>query len=216
MHINKASENESTADTYERVLRALLPNQQALEDAMRQLQESEFHTRDLAALVPWPEPGTEFSHRAGTKAPEGAMIGATLGAALGAFMGWLSSTGHLPIPGVELLRTYNPLLIVSAGLGALGVCGALIGALLGVRVPEYETMLSEGVIPKGGLLVAVNCRNSYEQKRATEILEQFGARAIASSSVRYRSNDRRFSSGIIQLWRLLRSTPRSDKYQARQ
>lgn len=181
---------------------------------MRQLQESEFHTRDLAALVPWPEPGTEFSHRAGSKAPEGSVVGATLGAALGALIGWLASTGHLPIQGVEPLRNYHPLLLVSAGLGALGLCGALTGALLGVRVPEYETILSEGVVPKGGLLVSVNCRNSYEQRRATEILEQFGARAIASSSVRHSSTNPGFRARATQLWSLPHSAPRSDKYQA--
>ncbi len=184
MRIEKPCNDVSGPDTYRNVLRALLPSQKALEDAIRRLQESDFHPRDIAALVPWPEPGTEFSHRAGTKAPEGAMVGATAGAALGALMGWIASTGHLPIPGIVTLGGYHPIVLLLAGLGALGVCGAIIGALVGIRIPEYETVLSEGMVQKGGLLMSVNCRNLSEERRATDILEQFGARAIASSCAR--------------------------------
>lgn len=181
MQTEKPCNDASRPDLYQNVLRALLPSQKALEEAMRRLQESDFHPRDIAALVPWPEPGTEFSHRAGTKAPEGAVVGATIGAAVGALMGWIASTGHLPVPGIVTLGGYHPIVLLLAGLGALGVCGAIIGALVGVRVPEYETVLSEGVVQKGGLLMSVNCHDLNEERRATDILEQCGARAIASS-----------------------------------
>ncbi|MEY4700735.1 MAG: hypothetical protein RL326_922 [Pseudomonadota bacterium] len=184
MHLEKLCNDASRPDTFQNVIRALLPSQKSLEDAVRRLQEADFHPRDIAALVPWPEPGTEFSHRAGTKAPEGALVGATIGAALGSLIGWIASTGHLPIPGILTLEAYHPLLLVLAGLGAFGVCGAIIGALVGIRIPEYETVLSEGVVPKGGLLMSVNCHDLNEERRATEILEQCGARAIASSCVK--------------------------------
>jgi hypothetical protein len=214
MHGEEPYNNASKPDTYQHVLRALLPTQKALEDAMRRLQESDFHPRDLAALVPWPEPGTEFSHRAGTKAPEGAIAGATLGAALGALVGWLASTGHVPISAADPLRDYHPVLLVLAGLGALGLCGAIIGALIGVRVPEYETTLSEGVAQKGELLMSVNCRTVNEERSATEILEQVGARAIASSSSKCRPKARRFRNRASPIWSWSHSAQRSDKYQA--
>jgi hypothetical protein len=181
----------------QKVLQALLPSQRALEDAIRSLQESEFHSRDVAALVPWPDPGTEFSHRAGSKAPEGAVLGAITGAIVGSIAGWLVASGHPFLASVVAGDGADPLVWAFAGLGGLGLCGAILGALVGVRIPEYETILSEGVAVPGELLMSVSCRDTAEEKRATEILEEHGARAITTScakSSRARSRPRGQSS----------------------
>jgi hypothetical protein len=59
--------------------------------------------------------------------------------------------------------------------------GGLIGALVGMGIPEYEAKRYEGRIKEGGVLLSAHCDTSEEITRAKEILKQTGAEDIASS-----------------------------------
>jgi hypothetical protein len=59
--------------------------------------------------------------------------------------------------------------------------GGLIGALVGLGIPEYEAKRYEGRVKDGGILLSVHCETPGEILRAKEVLQSTGAMDIASS-----------------------------------
>jgi hypothetical protein len=68
-----------------------------------------------------------------------------------------------------------------AGAGALGTFGGIVGALVGMGIPEYEAKRYEGRVKDGGILLSVHSASSDEVKRAKAILEGTGAEDISST-----------------------------------
>ena len=60
--------------------------------------------------------------------------------------------------------------------------GGLIGALVGMGIPEYEAKRYEGHIKAGGVLLSVHCDTSEKIDRAKDLLKHTGAQDIASST----------------------------------
>jgi hypothetical protein len=69
-----------------------------------------------------------------------------------------------------------------AGLGVGGALGGLVGALIGMGIPEYEAKRYEGRVKDGGTLLSVHCDTSDQVSRAKDLLKATGAEDIASSS----------------------------------
>jgi hypothetical protein len=72
-----------------------------------------------------------------------------------------------------------------AGLAGLGVGGAVgglvVGALVGMGIPEYEAKRYEGHVKNGGTLLSVHCDTSEQITRAKGMLKSTGATDIASA-----------------------------------
>jgi hypothetical protein len=68
-----------------------------------------------------------------------------------------------------------------AGSGVGGTAGGLVGALIGMGIPEYEAKRYEGRIRKGGILLSVHCDNSEWTSKAKDILERTGAEDVSSA-----------------------------------
>lgn len=68
-----------------------------------------------------------------------------------------------------------------AGLGAGAATGGLIGALVGMGMPEYEAKRYEGRVKDGGVLVSVHCDDSDWVGKAKDILERAGAQDVSSA-----------------------------------
>ena len=56
--------------------------------------------------------------------------------------------------------------------------GGLVGALVGMGIPEYEAKRYEGRIKEGGILLSVHCDNSDWVGKAKNLLKETGATAI--------------------------------------
>jgi hypothetical protein len=69
-----------------------------------------------------------------------------------------------------------------SGVGVGGVAGGIVGALLGLGIPEYEAKRYEGRVRSGKILLSVHCDDGEWVKRAKELLEESGAEDIASAS----------------------------------
>lgn len=69
----------------------------------------------------------------------------------------------------------------STGAGVGGAIGGIAGSLIGMGIPEYEAKRYEGFVKDGGILLSVHVDDSDWAKRAKEILENSGARDIASA-----------------------------------
>jgi hypothetical protein len=97
-------------------------------------------------------------------------------------MGVLVGMGALTIPGVGPFIAAGPIMAGLAGLGAGGAVGGLLGALVGMGIPEYEAKRYEGRLKDGGVLLSVHCDTSEEISRAKDLLKHSGAEDVSSSS----------------------------------
>jgi len=145
------------------------------------LRNAGFRNTDISALFPENLGTKDFAHEKNTKAPEGTTTGGVTGAVLGGALGWLVGIGALAIPGVGPFIAAGPIMALLAGAGAGAVTGGIVGALVGLGLPEYEAKRFEGRIKEGGILLSVHCDNSDWVKRAKTIMEQTGAKEVASS-----------------------------------
>jgi hypothetical protein len=57
----------------------------------------------------------------------------------------------------------------------------LVGALVGMGIPEYEAKRYEGRVKAGGVLLSVHCDTSDEISRAKDLLKETGAEDISSA-----------------------------------
>jgi len=66
-------------------------------------------------------------------------------------------------------------------LGVGGAVVGLVGALVGLGIPEYEAKLYDERVRDGGVLLSVHCVHCDEVSRARDVLIAAGAEDIASS-----------------------------------
>jgi len=57
----------------------------------------------------------------------------------------------------------------------------LLGALVGMGIPEYEAKRSEGAVRDGGTLLSVHCDTSEEISVAKRALRDTGAKDISAA-----------------------------------
>jgi len=71
-------------------------------------------------------------------------------------------------------------MVVLAGLGVGAVLGGLVGALIGLGIPEFEAKRYETRLNKGGILLSVHADNKEWISRAKTILGKTGAEQVSS------------------------------------
>ena len=154
----------------------------AAERAVGLLMAEGFASSSISVLLPDADTTRAFAHEMNTKAPEGATTGVTGGAVVGGAFGLLASIGALAIPGIGPLIAAGPLMATLAGVGVGGTLGGIVGALVGMGIPEYEAKRFEGAVKDGGVLLSAHCDTSEQVDAAKALLESSGATDIASSS----------------------------------
>ena len=154
----------------------------AAEEAVDALRTGGFRNTDISALFPENQGSKDFAHEKNTKAPEGTATGVASGAVFGGVLGWLAGIGALAIPGIGPFVAAGPIMAALAGAGAAGMVGGLVGALIGMGIPEYEAKRYEGRVKNGGILLSVHCDSGDWVDRAREILKNTGAEDIASTA----------------------------------
>jgi uncharacterized membrane protein len=68
------------------------------------------------------------------------------------------------------------------GAAVGGAAGGIIGALVGMGIPEYEAKRYDGKIRGGSALISVHTDNSDQVKVAKDIFKRAGAEDINSTS----------------------------------
>ena len=96
-------------------------------------------------------------------------------------LGWLVGVGSLAIPGVGPFIAAGPIMAALSGAAIVGTAGGLIGALVGMGIPEYEAKRYEARLREGRILISVHSEDRDQTKRAKEIFESAGAEDIATA-----------------------------------
>lgn len=152
------------------------------ETIVEALKAAGFPSTDISVLLPDTSGTRDFAHEQNTKMPEGATTGVVAGMGTGAILGWLAGIGTLAIPGVGPLIAAGPIMAALGGAAVGGASGGIIGALVGMGIPEYEAKHYDGKISSGKTLISVHTDDSAEEKRVKEIYERSGAEDIKSTS----------------------------------
>jgi hypothetical protein len=160
------------------------------------LKTAGFSNQDISVLMSDRRSTREFAHEKETKAPEGATTGGVTGGVLGGVLGWLAGIGTLAIPGVGPLIAAGPIMAALGGSAVGMAAGGLIGALIGMGIPEYEAKRYEGAVKSGRILISVHSEDSDETKRAKEILERNGAEDISSTGEAGVEHDERHTTHV--------------------
>jgi hypothetical protein len=150
------------------------------EAAVNLLTAAGFSTQDVSILMSGTEESRELAMERNTNAVEDAATGVAVGGVVGGTLGLLAGVGALAIPGAGPLIAAGPLVASLAGLGGGATVGGLVGALVGLGIPEYEAKLYDGRVKEGELLLSIHCVDSEDVSNARAVLATVGAVDMAS------------------------------------
>jgi hypothetical protein len=68
-----------------------------------------------------------------------------------------------------------------SGAAIGGTAGGIMGALVGLGIPEYEAKRYEGKIRGGNVLISVHTENSDQRELAKDIFKDAGAEDISTT-----------------------------------
>lgn len=143
----------------------------AAEDAIRNLKDAGFPDRSIG-MVARNDRGELVTEKAGaTMAEEGLATGAVLGAGAGALVGLGVVAGTIPVIGPVLAIGTLGTVLLNAAAGA-AVAG-VVGALVGMGIPEEDAKFYENELLGGRFLVSVEAGNREDE--AWRILHMRGA-----------------------------------------
>lgn len=152
------------------------------ENILMQLKQSGFTNNDISVLLPDRRGTMDFAHEHNTKAPEGATAGGITGLGVGAAVGWLAGIGALAIPGVGPFIAAGPIMAALSGAAVGTAAGGIIGALVGMGIPEFEAKRYDAKIRAGNILISVHAEDGKHRDIAKDVFKQNHADDIASAS----------------------------------
>lgn len=141
-----------------------------------------FSNNDISALMPDTRTTKDFAHEHNTKAPEGATAGGVAGLGVGAAVGWLAGIGALAIPGVGPFIAAGPIMAAMSGAALGTATGGVIGALVGMGIPEFEAKRYDAKVRDGNILISVHTDDAKQRAAAKDIFERGGAEDISTGS----------------------------------
>lgn len=152
------------------------------ESIVLDLKESGFSSDAISALFPDKRGTKDFAHEHSTKAPEGATTGGIAGLGVGAALGWLAGIGALAIPGLGPFIAAGPIMAALGGAAVGTAAGGIVGALVGMGIPELEAKRYDEKVRGGNILLSVHTEDSKQRDIAKDIFKRHGADDISSAS----------------------------------
>ena len=152
------------------------------ENIVLELKQAGFTSDDISALLPDKRGTKDFAHEHSTKAPEGATTGGAAGLGVGAAVGWLAGIGALAIPGVGPFIAAGPIMAALGGAAVGTAAGGIIGALVGLGIPEFEAKRYDAKIREGNILISVHAEDGKQKDLAKDIFKRNRADDISSAS----------------------------------
>ncbi|MDQ7997305.1 MAG: hypothetical protein AAGC76_15800 [Luteibacter sp.] len=152
------------------------------EHIVLELKQAGFTSDDISALLPDRRGTRDFAHEHHTKAPEGATTGGVLGLGLGAGLGWLAGVGALAIPGVGPFIAAGPIMAALGGAAVGTATGGILGALVGMGIPEFEAKRYDAKVREGSILISVHTESGRQRDVAKDVFKRNNADDISTGS----------------------------------
>ena len=152
------------------------------ENIVAALKGAGFSNDSISALMPDKRSTKDFAHEHSTKAPEGATAGGVAGLGVGAALGWLAGIGALAIPGVGPFIAAGPIMAALGGAAVGTAAGGVVGALVGMGIPEFEAKRYDSKIREGNILISVHTEDSKQRDVARDVFKRFDASDISTGS----------------------------------
>ena len=152
------------------------------EHIVLELKQAGFTSDDISALLPDRRGSRDFAHEHHTKAPEGATTGGVVGLGLGAGLGWLAGIGALAIPGIGPFIAAGPIMAALSGAAVGTATGGIIGALVGMGIPEFEAKRYDAKVREGSILISVHTESGNQRDAARDIFRRNNADDISTGS----------------------------------
>ena len=152
------------------------------ESIIESLKAAGFSNNDISALLPDKRSTKDFAHEHNTKAPEGAATGGVAGLGVGAAVGWLAGIGALAIPGVGPFIAAGPIMAALGGAAVGTAAGGIVGALVGMGIPEFEAKRYDAKIREGNILISVHTEDGKQRDVAKDIFKRLGADDVSTGS----------------------------------
>jgi hypothetical protein len=147
-----------------------------------ELKQAGFTSDDISALLPDRSGTRDFAHEHHTNAPEGATAGGAVGLGLGAGLGWLAGIGALAIPGVGPFIAAGPIMAALGGAAVGTATGGIIGALVGMGIPEFEAKRYDAKVREGSILISVHTESGHQRGVARDVFKRNNADDISSGA----------------------------------
>lgn len=141
------------------------------QQAVRDLRTAGF-AEDRVGLASQDREGTFQEQTEGSKAGEGAVAGAAVGLGAGALWGLGIVAGALPAIGPVIAG--GALAAIAASAAGTAAAGGLIGALVGLGIPEHEAQYYHGEFEQGRTIVTVRATGA-DAIQARQILDHANA-----------------------------------------
>jgi hypothetical protein len=152
------------------------------ENIVLQLKQTGFTSDDVSVLLPDKRGSMDFAHEHNTKAPEGATAGGIAGLGVGAAVGWLAGVGALAIPGIGPFIAAGPIMAALSAAAVGTAAGGIIGALVGMGIPEFEAKRYDAKIREGNILISVHTEDGKQRDIAKNVFKDNYADDIASAA----------------------------------
>ena len=147
-----------------------------------ELKAAGFMSNDVSALLPDKRGTKDFAHEHNTKAPEGATTGGIAGLGVGATLGWLAGIGALAIPGVGPFIAAGPIMAALGGAAVGTAAGGVVGALVGMGIPEFEAKRYDAKVREGNILISVHTEDGKQRDAAKDVFKRNHADDISTGS----------------------------------
>jgi hypothetical protein len=167
-------------------LTGVFPNISTAERAYELLREMDYEEGEISMLIsdeahmryfPAPELKGEV---VGDSIAKGPGLGSAIGAGTGTMIGAILGEAAVPVLSGIGLVAVGPLaaILTTAVIG--GMCGGLMGSLLGIGLPEDHAKKYEKKIVEGNILIAVNPRSGKDAQLISREWQSAGGELIAS------------------------------------
>ena len=152
--------------------------------AVRELKDAGF-TDDQIGIISRDQEGSFQEQAEGNKAGEGAAAGAATGLGVGALWGLGIAAGLLPAIGPVIAG--GTLAAIAASAAGTAAAGGLVGALVGLGIPEEEADFYNQQFESGRTIVSVHCGKA-RYAEAHQILDGSNAYDYSRRETEFASN----------------------------